>query len=1711
MDSGVRSQDASWLPELGGYAVKPVYVLALLILVIYAVPAARTTVHEIPWLLFVLNVLYVVPLCLWVAVLALRAYLAGGHAPVLFVGGGVLCFGLANFGAGLFIIEARGPNLAVTLHNLGVLISAGLHFAGCLLNLREGRPEEGGHARVSKAALCYGGALCFAALVWVCAYFDLIPTFVVPGEDITHIRLAVLASSIILFAVSALLIRLDFERRRAPFLCWYGLGLALIALGLLTVALAVPGSFLSWAGRVSQYVGILYLVAAAVLMVRKARSAGLDIEQAVTEFFRRSESHYRALVDASTSAILSAESSGRVILWNRAAESCFGYSAREAVGMDVVGAIAAPEEAGRIRDIVEGGRETRLEATLRRKDGSTFPAELSSSVSGAGQSRATTLIIRDITERRAAEEALRDREQKLRLVTDTVPALISYIDPGFRYRRVNRGYERWFGSAAQEMEGRQVRDVVGEEGWALVGPRLERAMAGETVTYEERMPYREGGHRWVHATLVPDRDDTGRVAGLVALVMDITDYKLAEEKLMQSESRFREMADTVPDILFTALPNGSVDFLNKRGLAYSGMPYDEVMGDGWSKAVHPQDVDRSLRSVADSLRTGRPYEVRQRFRAADGSYRWFMVRARAILDAGGAILKWFGTATDINEMVQVQEALAAKHEELRTIFDTVPAWIFYKDRENRFLRVNEAFADMMDMPRAELEGRSLFDLYPREQADAFWKDDMEVISSGRPKKDIVEVVQTRKGERWVRTDKVPLCDAGGEIAGIIGFAVDITERRRAESAIEEAGKAIARERDLLQSVMDGAKNSHLVFLDRDFNFVRVNEAYAISCGYRPQEMVGKNHFDLYPHAENEAIFAGVRDTGIPAEFRDKPFVFPDQPERGVTYWDWTLIPIFDGARRVDGLVFSLFETTERRRAEEAIRRSEARFRLLSETAGRLLASEDPRGIVNDLCREVMEHLDCQAFFNFMVDEGAGRLRLNACAGIPEEEVRKLEWLDYGVAVCGCVARDGVRIVAEDIFHTPDARTELVKSYGIQAYCCHPLKAGERLLGTLSFGTTTRACFTPEEVELMRAVADQVSVAMERILHQQALRESEGRYRALFNEMSEGFALHEIVLDEHGDPVDYRFLEVNPAFERSTGLRAPEIVGKNVTEILPGTEPFWIRTYGEVALTGRAMHFQQHSAVLGKDFEVFAYRPAPGRFAVIFLDITERLRSERALRRSEEDLNRAQAVAKTGSWRMNVQKNELTWSDENHRIFGVPKGTPMTYEGFLTTVHPDDRDYVDRCWMAALRGEPYDIEHRLVVNGEVKWVRETADLEFASDGSLLGGFGTTQDITDRKRAEAQMERLASFPLLNPNPVIEADLEGWVTFTNPAAWRLFPDLGKRGASHPWLAGWEGLAQTLKDGSGKRFREVNVDGRWYHQSLQLVEKGPRLRIYGWDITERKAAEEALRRAKEDLEERVQERTAELVALTEDLLNSRDQLRALASEITMAEEQARKRIAVALHDEVAQTLAAAKMRLDLLRSGGDAETSRRALTEARELLEQSIRETRALMTDISPPLLFDMGLAAACESLAEKLTARHGIAIHCDISEDFTDVGQELSIVIFQVIRELLANAMKHSGARNVRVAIESRNGHFLVRVADNGTGFDPKSVRGPTDQGGFGLFSIRERVMAFNGTMTVESNPESGTEVTIALPRDAKESPAGKKRGKSLRGRPSQGRIP
>jgi PAS domain S-box-containing protein len=294
----------------------------------------------------------------------------------------------------------------------------------------------------------------------------------------------------------------------------------------------------------------------------------------------------------------------------------------------------------------------------------------------------------------------------------------------------------------------------------------------------------------------------------------------------------------------------------------------------------------------------------------------------------------------------------------------------------------------------------------------------------------------------------------------------------------------------------------------DFVYLEVNPSFERLTGFSAEEVLGRRVTQVVPGIERDPFdwigkYGRVALTGEPIRFES----------RSTRQDRWYAVSAFGSQRGYFAITFT--DITDRRRAEEerrvaedqlrvtlrgvteserALRASEARLKLLSDSASLLLSAEEPQGVVSRLCEGVMHHLDCQVFFNYLADPAAGSLRLNAWAGIPEAEARRIETLDYGVAVCGCVARDGRRIVAEEIQHSSDERTDLVRSYGVLAYCCHPLVAGGRTLGTLSFGTKTRPRFLDDEVALMKTVADQVAVAMERIEAQRALREANERLR-----------------------------------------------------------------------------------------------------------------------------------------------------------------------------------------------------------------------------------------------------------------------------------------------------------------------------------------------------------------------------------------------------------------------------------------------------------------------------------------------------------------------------------------------------------------------------------------------------------------------------------------
>jgi len=254
-------------------------------------------------------------------------------------------------------------------------------------------------------------------------------------------------------------------------------------------------------------------------------------------------------------------------------------------------------------------------------------------------------------------------------------------------------------------------------------------------------------------------------------------------------------------------------------------------------------------------------------------------------------------------------------------------------------------------------------------------------------------------------------------------------------------------------------------------------------------------------------------------------------------------------------------------------------------------------------------------------------------------------------------------------------------------------------------------------------------------------------------------------------------------------------------------------------------------------------------AATVMDITARQQAEEALRESQADLERAQAIGHIGSWRLDVGRNLLSWSPENHRIFGIPPGTFLTYETFLGTVHPEDRDDVHAQWSAALAGAPYDIEHRIVAGGRVKWVRERAELEFDAEGRLKGGFGTTQDITARKEALELVRSTALFPEENPFPVLRADGRGTLLYANRASSALLALWGCRPGERMPEAIRTLLLEALAQGSS---RELEVTCNERDLVLELVPMPERgyVNFYGRDLTERNRAERARQESQAQLE---------------------------------------------------------------------------------------------------------------------------------------------------------------------------------------------------------------------------------------------------------------------
>jgi PAS domain S-box-containing protein len=421
------------------------------------------------------------------------------------------------------------------------------------------------------------------------------------------------------------------------------------------------------------------------------------------------EKLFYSLAQTATDAIILADVEARIVFCNTKASQLFDYSEQEMLNMTLSVLIPEPFEQAH-QEGMEHFMATHLnkwighpvEVAGIKKSGIVIPIELSLSFSQQ-QGMFFTAIIRDITHRKQMEQeliekntqlqlayeellgtqqalhktndalesrvnertaALAEREKELRLITDALPVLISYVDQQQTYRFVNRAYEQWFQVERSAILGKTLREIAGEVAYDAVKEEITQVLAGQAISFETLMNYQRVESRYVHFRFIPRWEDK-QVIGFYLLATDISERKKAEKEARQASERLTLLLESIPQLTWTSSGDEvAISFFNKRWYEYTGLTQEQSLGIGWQQALHPDDLSLVIARRTAGRKEAIAYRAENRYRHKDGAYRWHLTQVVPIKDENNHILLWVGTATDIHELKTLEQELQRTSQEL---------------------------------------------------------------------------------------------------------------------------------------------------------------------------------------------------------------------------------------------------------------------------------------------------------------------------------------------------------------------------------------------------------------------------------------------------------------------------------------------------------------------------------------------------------------------------------------------------------------------------------------------------------------------------------------------------------------------------------------------------------------------------------------------------------------------------------------------------------------------------------------------------------------------------------------------------------------------------------------------------------------------------------------------------------------------------------------
>ena len=961
----------------------------------------------------------------------------------------------------------------------------------------------------------------------------------------------------------------------------------------------------------------------------------------------------------------------------------------------------------------------------------------------------------DITDRMRAEEALRESESRERARAAEFEALMEAAPVGIFVAKDTECGWMSGNRAAYDLLRRPRGSNLSKSGLedekpvnfrAMKGgkeiplpelPMQKSAASGKVVRdHEMDFVFEDGITVNILGNVVPLLDESGLPRGAVGTFLDITERKRAEDALRESEERFRGLSEAMPQIVWTADATGARDYYSPRALEYAGASLSNLSGWNWTSIIHPEDREATLDAWRQATATGQIYKIEHRLRRADGEFRWHLTRTVPLRNDQGAVIQWIGTATDIHDQKMAEQELERRVAErtaelarstalLENVTSNAPIILFATDARGVFTVFTGKEITASGHTPGDFLGKSI------EEAGTF---DTNTVHGIRRALEGVEcsAVGHGIGDTTFENSFTPLRDANGNIAGMVGVSVNITERTRAEEALRESQVLMSSIVDSTSDLIWSVDSEHfgLLTFNSGLRDNMLRRGIRLQAGMRPEDVFAdRNLAERWRGIYQRALAQG-------------PYTIDyDSSTAGSMVVTVNLLK-----RNGDVYGISVFgkDITQRKQAESELRRVNRALRILSSSNQALVRTRNESQLPQEICRILVEEGGYRmAWMGFAEHDAEKTLRPVACAGVEEGYLAsvKLTWADTerGQGPGGVAIRTGQPSVCNNIMEDPQFslwREDAVQR-GYASTCVLPMTLDDQTMAVLAVYSPASEAFDAAEVKLLTELVDDITFGFH-VLHTRAERQQ--AEEAVKAERQRFFAVLETL-----PPMiclltpDYHVAFANRAFRERFG----ESQGRRCYDYCFGnTAPCeFCQTY-DVLKTGQPRHWEV-STPEGSVIDVydFPFTDVDGTPMILEmdLDITE-------AKRAKEGLEKANAYNRS---LLEASLDPLVTISPHGKITDVNSAAEKVtgrlreeligadFSDCFTDPEKARLGYQQVFKEGLVQNYELEVRHR---DGSTTPVLYSASVYRDPGGEVVGVFAAARDITIRKRAEEEVRRL-----------------------------------------------------------------------------------------------------------------------------------------------------------------------------------------------------------------------------------------------------------------------------------------------------------------------------------------------------------------------------------